>query len=185
MACGAGLLVDGCKRIWMCARKKGGCGPSMARGSSGTCSPKSSGNGTSTRLPKRWCCAQFASRAGGLETAGVGAGRWYQSCLGSWSSRTRIPQRVHSPTAWNYVWCLGVYSSNQGAACAVGRVGSAAEGTFFWPMMPIIEVVVVAPSLQESLTLYDDFLIFARYEGQHFRRTNGQSAASVFLLLSC
>ena len=35
----------------------GGCGSSVARESSETCSPKSSGNGMSTRLPKRWCCA--------------------------------------------------------------------------------------------------------------------------------
>ena len=43
----------------MCARRaaRGGCGCSMARGSSETCSPKSSGIGTSTSLPKRWCCA--------------------------------------------------------------------------------------------------------------------------------
>ena len=55
VACGVGLLVDGCK----CARRaaKGGCGSSVARGSSETCSPKSSRNGMSTRLPKRWCCA--------------------------------------------------------------------------------------------------------------------------------
>ena len=48
VACGAGLLV-----IWMCARRaaRGGCGYSMARGSSETCSRKSSGNGMSTRLP--------------------------------------------------------------------------------------------------------------------------------------
>ena len=59
VARGAGLLVDGCKRIWVRARRaaRGGCGSSMARGSSGTCSPKSSGNVMSTRLPKCWCCA--------------------------------------------------------------------------------------------------------------------------------
>ena len=58
-ACGAGLLVGGCKRIWKSARRaaRGGCGSSTARGFSGTCSPRSSGSGTSTSLPMRWCCA--------------------------------------------------------------------------------------------------------------------------------
>ena len=56
VACGAGLLVDGRKHSWMCARRaaRGVCVSSTARGSSVTCSPKSSGNGTSTSLRMRW-----------------------------------------------------------------------------------------------------------------------------------
>ena len=47
----------------------------------------------------RTTAAQLASRAGGLETAGVGAEDINSecfSCLGSWSFRTRIPQRIHN-----------------------------------------------------------------------------------------
>ena len=58
-ACTVGRLVDGCKGSWWCARRvaRGGCGSSMARGSFETCSPRSSGNGTSTSFPQRWSCA--------------------------------------------------------------------------------------------------------------------------------
>ena len=57
--CAVGRLVDGCKGSWWCARRvaRGGCGSSMARGSSETCSPRSSGNGTSTSFLQRWSCA--------------------------------------------------------------------------------------------------------------------------------
>ena len=79
VACGAGLLADGCKRIWMRARRaaRGGCGSSVVRGSFETCSPRSSRIGTSTSLPMRWCCAA-CEPCQGLEIAGVGAGRRYQ-----------------------------------------------------------------------------------------------------------
>ena len=35
------------------------------------------------------------------------------------------------PTAWNHVWYLGVYSSSQGAACAVGRGRAAVRDADF------------------------------------------------------
>ena len=58
------------------------------------------------------------------------------SCLGSWRFGTRIPQRTH--TQLYGVWYLGEYSSSQGAAWAVGRIGGAlserqcATETFSW-----------------------------------------------------
>ena len=51
------------------------------------------------------------------------------SCLRSWSFRTRIPQRIHNQLFGTMCGIFGVYSSSQGAACAVGRVGSAAESS--------------------------------------------------------
>ena len=87
VACGMGLLVDGRKRIWMCARRaaKGGCGSSMARGSSETCSLKSSRNGMSTRVPKRWCCAACGP------------------CRGSGDCRCGSRQRISIPSV-SHVW---------------------------------------------------------------------------------
>ena len=101
VACGEGLLVDGCKRMWMCARRaaKGGCGASMARGSSETCSEKF----------KEWDVDTFAEALVLRSLRAVpGVWRlpvWEQaedinpecfSCLRSWSFRTRIPQRIHN-----------------------------------------------------------------------------------------
>ena len=58
------------------------------------------GNGMSTRLPMRWCCAA-CEPCSGVWRMPV----WEQaedinsecfSCLGSWSSRTRLPESIHT-----------------------------------------------------------------------------------------
>ena len=140
VACGAGLLVDGCKRIWMCARRaaRGGCGSSMARGSS----PKSSGNGTSTSLPKRWCCAACDPcwgsgdcRCGSRHKISIRSvshvlGRGHlerefhkefipncmEPCVVSWSLFIKSGRRLRSGQSWK---------------CRLER--QCATGTFSWP----------------------------------------------------
>ena len=101
-ACAVGRLVDECEDSWWCARRvtRGGCGSSMARGSSETCSPRSSGNRD---------VDQF-SAALELRSLRAVPGVWRLpvweqaedinsecfSCLGLWSVKTRIPPRTHS-----------------------------------------------------------------------------------------
>ena len=129
-ACGAGLLADGCKRIWMCARRaaRGGCGSSIARGSFETCSPRSSRNGTSTSLPKRWCCAACEPcrgsgdcRCGSRQKISIlsvshALGRVHferefhkelipncmESCVVSWSVFIKSGRRLPSGQSWRY-----------------------------------------------------------------------------------
>ena len=101
-ACAVGRLVDGCKGSWWCATRvaRGGCGSSMARGSSETCSLRSSGDGTSTSVLQRWSCAACEPCLGVWRLP-----VWEHaedinsecfSCLGLWSVKTRIPPRTHS-----------------------------------------------------------------------------------------
>ena len=57
VACGAGRSSRVQTHFNARRATRGGCGSSIAKGSFVTCSPKSSGNGMWTRLPKRWCFA--------------------------------------------------------------------------------------------------------------------------------
>ena len=57
-----------------------------------TCSPTSSGNGTSTSVPMRWCCAACEPCREQAEDINSEC----FSYLGSWAFRTRIPQRTHT-----------------------------------------------------------------------------------------
>ena len=102
VACVVGLFADGCKRRLHCARRAArcGCGSLVARGSFETCSPRSSGIGTlgsfadalvlrSLRAVPRVCRMPVWEQAEDINSECF-------SFLGSWSFRTRIPQRTRA-----------------------------------------------------------------------------------------
>ena len=137
-ACGAGLLVE------MCARRAatGGCGSSLARGSSETCSPLSSSNGTSTSLPKRWCCAACERCRGSADCRCGSRQKMSILSVSHVLGRGHLEREFHKKIIPNCMepcvvsWSLFIksgrrLSSGQSWKCRLKR--QYAMGTFSWP----------------------------------------------------